>query len=876
MTDDLYKIGLGPAYERLERLSHRAEELPEDARELVNELLEAFAVSVEELQVAGEELQQQNDELLAAQDAIQTQRRRYRDLFEFAPDGYLVTDPAGIIHDANQAAVDLLGVPKRELLDKPMVLYVAPGERDGFHRHLDRFIQRGAERRAQVEWQMRLQPRRGPAFPAALTVAPVRNPQGELSGVRWLVRDLSASERAVERERLLAAAREQREAALAANRLLQALIETMPVGAVIADAKGEVLVTNSAGRDILGSAVRGSVTRPEREYTPQYPDGSPFPYSDMPLAHALREGRTHRDVEFFIRRADGEKRNLLASAAPVLDARGQIVSAITVFQDITERKQARLALHRYNERLRALHETDQAILAARSVPEIAECALRYAPRLLDCVRTSVTLLDLEAGEMSVLAFDRADATETGAVERIPLADEAVIGLLGRGELYTVEDRQKRPRSPLLGTLCAKGVCTCIHVPLIVEEGLIGTLNLEMGGLGPLTAEQQEIARELANEVAIGIHQSRLRDALRHYADRLEGQVARRTGALQASQARFRSVFEDSVLGIALLDGERRVLASNPALQRILGYSDDELAGTNFLSYRTHDESEGDANLYEALTHGELEHYQVEISFRRKDGQTRWGNLTVSKIKRTGTDAAMSVIMMLEDITEKRLNQNALLQTERLALAGRLGASLAHEINNPLQSVIGCLGLAEEMLDDGTEVRRYLEIGMEELERAASIVTQLRDLSRESKAMQMDPTNLNELVEKVLVLTQKQCLEQGVKVQWHPLPGSPTVQLAPDRIQQVFLNLVLNAIEAMPGGGRLDVSASGVHVRFADSGVGIASGALSQIFEPFHSSRPEGLGLGLYISRMIIDEHEGRIEVDSSPGEGTTVAVWLPR
>jgi signal transduction histidine kinase len=103
----------------------------------------------------------------------------------------------------------------------------------------------------------------------------------------------------------------------------------------------------------------------------------------------------------------------------------------------------------------------------------------------------------------------------------------------------------------------------------------------------------------------------------------------------------------------------------------------------------------------------------------------------------------------------------------------------------------------------------------------------------------------------------------------------------DRMQQVCLNLVLNAIEAMPRGGHLRVSTSatsqpqGVRIRFIDTGVGIAPDALPRIFEPFHSTRHEGLGLGLYISKKVIDEHEGQIEVKSQVGEGTTFTVWLP-
>jgi PAS domain S-box-containing protein len=374
---------------------------------------------------------------------------------------------------------------------------------------------------------------------------------------------------------------------------------------------------------------------------------------------------------------------------------------------------------------------------------------------------------------------------------------------------------------------------------------------------------------------------RLQQELQHHTERLEDMVSRRTAALRASEARFRTIFEDSVVGIALLGPEGQIVNCNPALRDMLGYSEEELYGTAFTDYSHPDDAETDKGLYPALASGQLGYYQVEKRYVRKDGRVRWSELTVARVKSTERRRPMRAIAMVEDITEKKVSQEALLRSERLAVAGRLGASLAHEINNPLQSVIGCLGLAEEILNDGAEVRRYLEIAMEELERAAGIVTQLRDLSRTPEAKKAEPADLNALIEKTLLLTRKRCQNRGVEVAWNPATDLPAVPLAPDRIQQVFLNLVLNAVEAMPEGGRLKVSTTptdrpeGVHIRFADTGVGIEADRLPQIFEPFHSSRPAGLGLGLYISKKIVDEHKGQIRVHSRMGEGTTFTVWLP-
>lgn len=386
--------------------------------------------------------------------------------------------------------------------------------------------------------------------------------------------------------------------------------------------------------------------------------------------------------------------------------------------------------------------------------------------------------------------------------------------------------------------------------------------------------------EVTERVRERQERDRLKEELEQYAERLEKSVAQRTAALRTSQARFRTVFEDSVFGIALLDEGGQILDSNPALQDLLGYSEQELCGMTLTDHSHPDDAEEDRDLYQTLASGELGYYQVERRYVRRDGEVRWSELTVSRVRRQEYTEASHVIAMVEDITEKRKSRETLLRAERLGIAGRLGASLAHEINNPLQSVIGCLGLAEEMLDDGAEVQSYLEIAMEELERAADIVNQLRDLSREPDTTR-EPSDLNVLVEKTLLLTRKRCQQRGVEVVWSPATELPTVPLASARMQQVLLNLVLNAVEAMPEGGQLHVSTalssdlSDVRVTFADTGMGIESERLPGIFEPFHSTRSEGLGLGLYISRRIVEEHGGHIAVESLVGEGTTFTVWLP-
>ncbi len=241
-----------------------------------------------------------------------------------------------------------------------------------------------------------------------------------------------------------------------------------------------------------------------------------------------------------------------------------------------------------------------------------------------------------------------------------------------------------------------------------------------------------------------------------------------------------------------------------------------------------------------------------------------------------------IVMIVEDITNERDTHQALIQSEKLALTGRLAASLAHEINNPLQTSIGCLGLAEEMLEsDDRDLRVYIRMAMEELQRSARIVKKLRDLNHPSDELGKSPVNLKEVLESVLILTKKQFSDRNI-VPVFPFEGQPAYVLASsDQLQQVFLNLVMNAIDAIPRGGNiyLDIiktdNPNGQKVVIRDTGTGISEENMGKLFNPFFTTKEEGLGLGLFICKNIIEDYKGTLNVESELGVGTAFTIWLP-
>jgi signal transduction histidine kinase len=239
--------------------------------------------------------------------------------------------------------------------------------------------------------------------------------------------------------------------------------------------------------------------------------------------------------------------------------------------------------------------------------------------------------------------------------------------------------------------------------------------------------------------------------------------------------------------------------------------------------------------------------------------------------------------VLTPISETEALRQQLLQAQRLSSVGELASSVAHEFNNILTTIINYakLGLRGQ---DSTAREQAFERILRGGQRAATIVNSMLGFARNNSTLR-EQTDVVTLVEEVLVLTEKDLSKHRVQVdkRFH---GRPVATVVPGQIEQILVNLVLNARQAMPNGGRLKIEAGEagdvVEIRIADTGVGIAPENMRQIFEPFFTTKhPDeygrgGTGLGLSVCRQIIEQHQGRIRVESVVGKGSTFTVKLPK
>lgn len=284
-------------------------------------------------------------------------------------------------------------------------------------------------------------------------------------------------------------------------------------------------------------------------------------------------------------------------------------------------------------------------------------------------------------------------------------------------------------------------------------------------------------------------------------------------------------------------------------------------------------AEGDLN-YSLSIKGEDEIAQLASSFsqmtsdlKRADEElVEWGKTLEQKVQ--------------ERSEELRRTENQLIQSDKVASLGKLAAGVAHEINSPLTGILTYSSLLLKGKREGDAEKEDLEVIVNETNRCKTIVKGLLDYARQTDP-QKALSDISELVGKSINLISHQASLQNVKIEKKTELGLPKIMVDVGQIQQVFINILLNAIEAMPQGGTLTVSSEVqdqmVAVRFTDTGVGIPKENLSKILDPFFTTKEQGkgTGLGLSVSYGIIERHRGKLEVKSKVGEGTTFTVKLP-
>jgi len=554
----------------------------------------------------------------------------------------------------------------------------------------------------------------------------------------------------------------------------------------------------------------------------------------LPVFEDLAQGgRKGYHVVKRYRCKDGSVKWLNATVSRVRDPQGGGDLAVAIVADITEQKRAEEALRASEERWRRVFESSAIPMALAdgnrrivAVNPACERLLGYTPEEF----LAMSALDFKYGDDRAVSARMLDELERG-VRRD----------------FQAEMRFRR------------------------KDGEIIWVNASVSYVP-------------ATEITLALFPAVIEDI----TDRKRAETA-----LRASEERWRTVFETASVGIATSDAERRILCANAALQRMLGYGEAELQAMGWADLTHADDGMLTADWIPNLRAGRQQAYQLEKRYKHKNGKYRWCNVNASYVPATefSPDFFATIIVDIDDrkTAEEALQraQSELARVARITTMGELTASISHEINQPLAAIAASGSACQRWLaGDPPNVRRARDSVsrvIADANRASEVIKRIRSFMR-NKTSTQTALSINGVILEVLALLRGELQSKQVAVATHLDTGLPSITGDRIQLEQVILNLVMNAIEAMATvtdrprtlvvrSERFEGNT--VRVAVEDSGTGLAAENAARIFETFFTTKPEGMGMGLSISTSIIEAHGGRLWAEAAARYGAVLNFTLP-
>ena len=661
------------------------------------------------------------------------------------------------------------------------------------------------------------------------------------------------------------------------------IVETTSEGVWILDAEQRTTFMNRRMEEMLGCAPGTGVGRSP----PEFMDAAGRAQF---AANVKRPDIAQLETRFV--RADGTSVWALLEATSLLDAEGSFDGSFAMAMDITERKHAQMEMSRINRALQMLSVCNLAMVRAADEQQLLEDTCR-AP------------VDVGGYQMAWVGFARDDADSTLEamayagptralldglaptwIERAPGTQGFAAEVFRTGEPIICPDLEAEPRvAQWLPLVRQHGVRGMILLPLKNAIRTFGILTLYSEGVLETSAEELKLLQNLANDLSFGIETLRAR-ASAAVEQRLADAHIREQAAL----------LDNAQEAILVLDLDGRIQYWNRGAELCFGWAATEMIGragreTMYASAEAFDQYRA-----ELLSSGE---WRGELGKRTKDGriitvESRW------TLVRDEAGAAKAILAIDNDITDRKALEAQLLVSGRMASMGTLAAGVAHEINNPLAALIANLEYITEAIRNATgrsansespladpwltnEISGPLDDAREAAQRVRFIVRDLKMFSRSPAADASAPVDVRATMESSLRLAWNEVRHRAHIVKDYGVV--PHVEANEPRLGQVFLNLIVNAAQAMPDERaelneiriRTRVVGGTVVVEVSDTGEGIAPENLDRVFDAFFTTKSAGTGtgLGLAICHRIVTDMGGALTVISAPGKGTTFSVALP-
>jgi PAS domain S-box-containing protein len=589
------------------------------------------------------------------------------------------------------------------------------------------------------------------------------------------------------------------------------------------------------------------------------------------------------------------------------------------------------ATQKRSERLAVLNAVSSAVFSSLEPDRVIEQILGMTRQAFEAPEGSILLRDRDTGELFFALTSSAEQGGNPALEGVRIKPgQGIAGwVVEQNQAVLVNDVRSDPRW-YGGVDGVSGFQTrsLMSAPLERRDEIIGAIEIISDRKAAFTDEDLSLFEALCSIAAVGLDNARLYAAMRSHADRLA--LLHQVGQALSSTLDYDRVIDSALSKIQDLfaaDGVWFVEPNSTTDQLHLAAAlTDRVAVDVPMELQS-----GEGIAAWALEHGQpvlIEDAPADRRFSSRIDQhlglrTRammvsplattdriLGAIAVSSNQRAAYDrgdlntlqaiaSTMSIALdnarLYEDLKtllrDREETEARLIQSEKMAALGRLIATITHEVNNPLQAIQGCLTLAKEELDGRQrqqKLRHYVEVSSTEIGHIADIVHRTRAFYRPELGGPRY-VDVRTVLESVLALSGRQLQDSDIAVERDWARGLPKVFAHADQLRQVFLNLVLNAIDAMQTGGTLRIRTSphrmsvgtkgrlipAVRIELSDTGEGIPPEVAPRMFEPFVTTKEDGTGLGLFVTYGVIQAHRGEITVESQPGEGTTFTVLLP-
>ncbi|MBU0704055.1 MAG: PAS domain S-box protein, partial [Chloroflexi bacterium] len=863
-----------------------------------------------------------------AEAELQRAEERYRNLFEDAPVMYVITrnqEGFPVVDDCNGLFLSTLGYNCDQVLGRPLADFYSPQSRaellpgGGYQRALNgRFL---------VE-ERQLMTRDGQVIDTLLHASPESDATGSVCGTRAAYVDISKRKRAEEeilrREEELTALYQasQRfgstlEVDLVYDALFGSIASLVPCDCLYfsrynPEAKmihclagwmnGQKLDVSEypaiplapADRGVQSLIIQRGAAMILNDYPRQRSTGLTHHYvsDDGKISPEIRPDEQHPQsclavpvkvknevagvIQVFSYQQNAYTQNHLRLVESLSPHAGAAIANAQLYrqaqQEIEQRERAEEEVNRRVRELTLLNRVIAACVAIQAIEPILETICRELAAYFDAPQAAAALFNAEQTEGRVVAEYRSEGCPSGLGEVISLVGNPSIQyLLEHKAPLAIDDAQTDPRLALVHDLMRRrGTVSLLLVPLLVEGEVMGSLGVDAVEAHHFTAEEVDLAHRVAEQVG--------------------GALAR--ALLEETQQRLSAAVEQSAEIVIITDTKDTIVYVNPAFERITGYSRAEAVGQTpaLLMSGKHDDAFY-CELWETISAGRV--WQGRFVNRKKDGSLYTEDSTVTPV-RNRLGEIVNYVTVKRDVTRELQLEEQFHQAQKMEAVGRLAAGVAHDFNNLLTIIHLSSRLLERKLHPEDPLWPHVKRIQEAGQWAANLTKQLLAFSRREIA-EPQVLDLNQVLGELDKMLQR-LIGEDIELTTLLADDLWPAKVDPTQVEQVVVNLAVNARDAMPGGGKLTIETANVvldeeyaahHLEVepgeyillavSDTGTGMSDDVKAHLFEPFFTTKEKGKGTGLGLATVfgIVKQNKGHVWVYSEPGQGTSFKIYLP-